>query len=112
MEPFSSPYLGRIDGLKRMKAQGVSTWVSIEPYPTPNIIAQEISKILEKIKFVDKIIFGRLNYNKQVSDYNGEKAFFNKIAKEVIAFCKSNAIEYHIKRGTITKKVIKKTKIL
>jgi DNA repair photolyase len=105
MEPFSAPYLDRIDALKKMKVKGFRTWVSIEPYPTPNIIAQEISNILEKIKFVDKIIFGRLNYNKQVSEYDGEKAFFNKTAKEVIAFCKANAIDYHIKKGTITKKV-------
>jgi DNA repair photolyase len=105
MEPFSAPYLDRIDSLKKLKAKGFSTWVSIEPYPTPNIIKQELSSILEKVKFVDKIIFGRLNYNKKVSEYNGEKDFFNKTAKEVIAFCKSNAIEYHIKKGTITKKV-------
>ena len=105
MEPFSAPYLARIDSLKKMKAKGFSTWVSIEPYPTPNIIKQEIIPILEKVNFVDKIIFGRLNYNKKVSEYDGAKSFFNKTAKEVIAFCKSNAIDYHIKKGTITKKV-------
>jgi DNA repair photolyase len=103
MEPFSAPYLSRIDGLKKLKDKGCNTWVSIEPYPTPNIIEQNISLILEEIEFVDKIIFGRLNYNKQVAEYGDEKNFFNNMAKKVIAFCKSKNIKYHIKKGTITK---------
>jgi len=105
MEPFSAPYNERIDGLKKMKKKGFATWVSIEPYPTPNIIKQDIFKILEEVKFVDKIIFGRLNYNKQVSEYISKRKFFNKTANDVIAFCKSNGIEYHIKKGTITKRL-------
>jgi DNA repair photolyase len=104
MEPFSAPYLARINRLKELKDKGYSTWVSIEPYPTPNIIEQDISLILEKIEFVDKIIFGRLNYNKKVADYEDEKLFFNGTAKKVISFCKKNKIKYHIKNGTITKK--------
>jgi DNA repair photolyase len=104
IEPFSAPYLDRIKSLKQLKNKGVNTWVSIEPYPTPNIVKQNIAKILESISFVDKIIFGRLNYNKQVSEYEGAKEFFNKTAKEVIAFCKERQISYHIKNGTITKK--------
>jgi DNA repair photolyase len=104
MEPFSAPYLARIDSLKKLKDKGFSTWVSIEPYPTPNIIEQNISVILEKVEFVDKIIFGRLNYNKQVAEYGDEKKFFNDMAKKVIAFCKSKNIKCHIKKGTVTKK--------
>jgi len=106
MEPFSAPYLERIAGLKQLKQRGFSTWVSIEPYPTPNIIKQDISILLDKVKFVDKIVFGKLNYNKKVSEYNNAKIFFNKMAKEVITFCKKMNIECHIKNGTITKKVM------
>jgi DNA repair photolyase len=105
MEPFSAPYLDRIKSLKQLKDKGFNAWVSIEPYPTPNIVKQNISSILENISFVDKIIFGRLNYNKQVSEYEEAKEFFNKTAKEVITFCKEKGISYHIKNGTITKKV-------
>jgi DNA repair photolyase len=104
MEPFSAPYLDRIKSLKQLKDKGFNAWVSVEPYPTPNIVEQNISSILESISFADKIIFGRLNYNKQVSEYEGAKEFFNKTAKEVIAFCKERQISYHIKNGTITKK--------
>ena len=64
MEPFSAPYLERIESLRYLNKKGFSTWVSIEPYPTPNIIKQDISKVLEKISFVDKIIFGRLTFFK------------------------------------------------
>jgi DNA repair photolyase len=103
MEPFSAPYLDRINSLKRLKEKGFNTWVSVEPYPTPNIVKQEITSILQQISFVDKVVFGRLNYNKQVAEYTNAKDFFNKTAKVVINFCKENNIAYHIKTGTITK---------
>ena len=73
MEPGSAPYLERIKSLKRLHDAGCKTWVSIEPYPTPNILDQEILPILETISFADKIIFGRLNYNKQVTAYKDYK---------------------------------------
>ena len=106
-EPGSAIYLDRIASLKKLHDAGCKTWVSIEPYPTPNIIDQNIDDILNAISFVDKIIFGRLHYNKQVSAYKGHKEFFNQMADKVIAFCKKNKIKYHIKDKTIT--VIKKT---
>lgn len=75
---------------------------TIEPYPTPNFIEQDLNKILEAISFCDKIIFGRLNYNKKVSEYKDHKAYFNKLAEQVIAYCQTNGKQYHIKDGTIT----------
>jgi DNA repair photolyase len=105
MEPCSAPYMARIESLRKLKEKGFNTWVSIEPYPTPNIIDQDILKILGAVDFVDKIIFGRLNYNKMVSEYENSKEFFNKAARAVINFCKNRNIEYHIKNGTLTKKV-------
>ena len=67
MEPNSAPYQERIDALRILHNAGCKTWVSIEPYPTPNFIEQDLNEILEAISFCDKIIFGRLNYNKKVS---------------------------------------------
>lgn len=78
------------------------TWVSIEPYPTPNMIDQSLEEILKAVSFADKIIFGRLHYNKEVSAYKKHKEFFNEQAKQVIEFCKQNKKAYHIKNGTIT----------
>ena len=104
MEPNSAPYNKRISSLKYLHDKGFKTWVSIEPYPTPNIIDQKLPDILYKISFVDKIIFGRLNYNKNVTSYKDYKTYYNELAKTVKEFCKTNGIKYHIKNGTITKK--------
>jgi len=101
-EPFAAPMKERIKGLYNLHKQGIKTWVSIEPYPTPNIIDQDFDEILDKLSFVDKFIFGRLNYNAKVSEYKAHKDFFNETAKKLISFTKINKKEYYIKRGTIT----------
>lgn len=102
MEPGTAPILDRINALKYLHDKGCKTWVSIEPYPTPNLIDQNIIEILEEIKFVDKIIFGRMHYNKIVSEYKDYKLFYNECVNDVIEFCNSNKIAYYIKKGTVT----------
>ena len=52
--------------------------------------------------FTDKIIFGRLHYNKKVSEYKDYKKFYNNMVNKVIEFCSINNIEYHIKNKKIT----------
>lgn len=101
-EPGAAPYLQRIAALESLHNQGCRTWVSVEPYPTPNIIEQDFEEILQAISFTDKIIFGRLNYNKRVTEYKGYKEYFNKLAHRVIEFCESTGKQYHIKTGTLT----------
>lgn len=102
IEPGAAPYIERIQALRRLHDLGFKTWVSIEPYPTPNFINQDITEILQAVSFTDKIIFGRLHYNKKVSEYKDFKQFFNETAQTVIDFCTNNHIDYHIKTGTIT----------
>ena len=101
-EPNTAKYTDRITALKDLHDAGFYTWVSIEPYPTPNIINQNLSEILNAISFVDKIIFGRLHYNKDVSAYKEYKKFYNQQAKQVIEFCNAHNKAYHIKKGTTT----------
>ena len=101
-EPGAAPITGRIASLRALADAGKKTWVSIEPYPTPNMIEQDLHDILEAVSFADKIIFGRLHYNKIVSAYPAHKQFYNERAKEVIEFCEQRGIAYHIKKGTIT----------
>ena len=101
MEPGSAPLEIRLEALKNLHNKGCKTWVSIEPYPTPNIIQQNLENILKTVYFVDKIIFGRMNYNKQVTAYDNHKFFFNECANQVIHFCNEHDISYHIKKGTI-----------
>lgn len=102
IEPFAAPYQKRIEALKKLHDKGCVTWVSIEPYPTPNLITQDLNKILLKVSFVDKIIFGRTNYCREITAFKEHKDFYNKCAKQVIAFCREHDIQYHIKKGTIT----------
>lgn len=104
MEPNTAPFRDRIRALRRLSEAGCKTWVSMEPYPTPNFIQQDLYEILNEISFCDKIIFGRLNYNKKVSEYKNYKDFYNNMANEVISYCIDNGKEYHIKDGTITLK--------
>lgn len=101
-EPYAAPYKDRINNLYALHKAGIKTWVSIEPYPTPNIVSQDFNKILEELSFVDKIIFGRLNYNSMVSKYPNYKAFYNKLSEKTISFCNEKKIMYHIKEGTRT----------
>ncbi len=102
MEPNTAPFDKRIKALKDLHDAGCKTWVSIEPYPTPNILEQDLSEILQAISFVDKIIFGRMHYNKEITAYKEHKQFFNILADQVIEFCNENNISYHIKKGTKT----------
>lgn len=102
MEPGAAPYRDRLAALRALHDAGCHTWVSIEPYPTPNLIQQDLLEILNAVDFVDKIIFGRTNYCKEVTAYKQHKKFYNQQAEHVIAFCQEHGIQYHIKEKTIT----------
>ncbi len=99
-EPFSAPYLGRIKSLKRLHDAGLKTWISMEPYPTPNLIKQDLLKILKEVSFVDNIIFGKLNYNCKSSNFPENESFYQRCAEIVENFCKEKEIRCHIKYGT------------
>lgn len=102
MEPNTAPFAERIAALRELHDAGCKTWVSIEPYPTPNIITQNFDEILQAIGFVDKIIFGRMHYNKEITAYKGHEDYFNGLADEVIRYCVMTNKQYHIKKGTKT----------
>ena len=102
MEPHTAPYKERLAALRALHDRGCRTWVSIEPYPTPNLVRQNLDKLLEAVSFADRIIFGRTNYSKEVTAYPGQKEFYNQCAAEVVEFCKARNKAFHIKDGTIT----------
>lgn len=102
MEPGAAAYANRLAALRALHDAGCNTWISIEPYPTPNLVEQDIATLLDAVSFADKIIFGRTNYNKQVTAYAEHRKFYNEQARIVIAFCEEHGIAYHIKEGTIT----------
>lgn len=102
MEPGAAAYADRLAALRTLHDAGCNTWISIEPYPTPNLVEQDINDLLAAVSFADKIIFGRTNYSKSVTAYTKHKAFYKEQAQVVIAFCEAHGIAYHIKEGTIT----------
>jgi len=99
-EPNSARFKDRISALKQLHRKGFKTWVSMEPYPTPNLIKQDLREILEAVSFVNRVIFGRLNYSVKSSEFKYTKEFYNSLANVVIKFCKKNKIDCHIKEGT------------
>ena len=97
MEPGASSYAERLAALRALHEKGCPTWISIEPYPTPNLVEQNIDDLLDAVSFADKIIFGRTNYNTE------HRRFYNEQAQAVINFCEEHENSCHIKEGTITK---------
>lgn len=110
-EPFSALFEERIRALEYLHNAGLKTWVSMEPYPTPNLITQDLRTILNRISFVDRIIFGKLNYNVHVSEFGSNIDFYENCAETVIKFCEKKGIDYHIKYGT-QKEYNKKTELV
>jgi len=102
IEPGTCSYVKRIEALKALSDKGCRTWVSVEPYPTPNIIQQDLTKILNAVSFTNRIIFGRTNYNKQISASKNHKEFYNTQVDTVIKYCNERGISFHIKDGTRT----------
>ena len=102
VEPGAASYQERLMALRRLHQRGCKTWVSIEPYPTPNLIEQALGEILEAIAFTDRIIFGRTNYNTVVSSFATHRGFYNEQSQKVIDFCNIHNIQFHIKDGTMS----------
>ncbi len=100
MEPGTATYGQRLAGLENLHEKGLKTWVSMEPYPTPNVCKQDLGGILEKVAFVDRIVFGRTHYDKRTTAFAEHEAFYHSAAEEVSRFCDAHGIDCHIKKGT------------
>lgn len=100
-EPNAAPINERLAALKCLHDNGSKTWVSIEPYPTPNIFEQDLEELLDAVHFVDKIVFGKWNYGR-AAGYLKWKPFYNSCAQEVIDFCYLHDIDCYIKKGTVS----------
>ncbi len=99
-EPFSAPASERLEALRQCHDSHLKTWVSLEPYPTPNMVKQNLSELLEKVSFVDKMVFGRWNYNPEVNGHQDAQKFYRECSKTVSEFCQAKGIQLHIKQGT------------
>ena len=101
-EPGAADASYRIASLERLASAGARTWISAEPYPTPNIdeTAPHVVGLLDSVEFADKIVFGRWNYNRLATTYDREHGFYNELAPQVIAWCRAHDKLLHIKSGT------------
>lgn len=100
MEPGTAAYSQRLAALEYLHNEGMKTWVSIEPYPTPNVCNQDLSRILDKVSFVDRIVFGRTHYDKRTTEFTEHEGFYRASAEKVRTFCNEHDIECLVKKGT------------
>jgi DNA repair photolyase len=91
-EPGAAPYAARVAALRALHDRGLSTFAHIEPYPTPDIVDQDIGELLEAVGFVDSVFFGGWNYNAAAARFPDREAFYREQAKRVRRFCKERGI--------------------
>jgi DNA repair photolyase len=91
-EPGAAPYAARIAALERLHAAGCRTLVHVEPYPTPNVVKQDIREMLEAVSFVDELYFGGWNYSALAGAFGDRHAFYREQGRVVRAFCREHRI--------------------
>jgi DNA repair photolyase len=91
-EPGAAPYPARIAALRRLHDAGCRTLVHIEPYPTPNIVSQDLRPLLDAVSFVDELYFGGWNYSSLSGGFPDRAAFYREQATVVKAFCRERRI--------------------
>jgi DNA repair photolyase len=93
-EPGASPYAERIAALKGLHEAGRRTLVHIEPYPTPNVIEQDLGAILEAVSFVDSLFFGGWNYSALTKKFPDREGFYEACSAKAKRFCREKGIEF------------------
>jgi DNA repair photolyase len=79
-EKGAPDYQNRIESLKRLKAQGTRTWVSLEPVIDP---AQTLRIIQETSDFVDYYKVGKLNHDPSIEKTIDWQAFLTDVVNEL-----------------------------
>ena len=93
-EPGAAPYAERVAALRLLAGAGRTTYVHMEPYPTPNILGQDLGAILEAAGFVDSIYFGGWNYSPLAGEFPGRGGFYAAAAEQVRRFCSERGMGY------------------
>jgi DNA repair photolyase len=92
-EPGAASYGARIEALKYLHDHDCRTRIHMEPYPTPNLIEQDLEHILEGVAFMDGIYFGGWNYNPVTGKFPGRMEFYSRQVRILRDFCSSRGIE-------------------
>lgn len=98
-EPNTMPPQLRLELLHRKSDQGEYTWVSLEPAPCPALWDHDITELLERISFVDLVVYGKWNYDSRACTDKAEEYYRREIQK-VKRICSRNGQRYHIKKET------------
>jgi DNA repair photolyase len=93
-EPGAAPYAERLAALRTLHEAGRKTLVHMEPYPTPNIIEQDLGVVLGSVAFVDGLWFGGWNYSPLPRQFGPREEFYRERAAQVLGFCEERGIEY------------------
>jgi len=91
-EPQAAPFVDRISALRFLHDKNNYTYAHIEPYPTPNIVEQDIEFLLKAVAFVDYLYFGGWNYSPLTGKYPDRAGFYTAQATKVQAFCLKHGI--------------------
>ncbi len=91
-EPGAAPYRERVAALRRLHQRGCRTRVHIEPYPTPDLVEQEVLPLLEAVGFVDELYFGGWNYSALARRYPDRERFYREQGRLVRGFCREHGI--------------------
>lgn len=89
MEPGAAPYKERLAALKVLHDAGCKTWVSIEPYPTPNLIEQSLQELLSAVSFVDRIILGGQTTTRKCPPTEAIEGFITSVRMKLFGFVKN-----------------------
>lgn len=91
-EPGAAPYADRVAAIEALHEAGRTTLVHIEPCPPPNILRQDLTRLLEAVSFVDHVFFGGWNYSKLVRRDPATLEFYRAAAAAVRRFCRERGI--------------------
>ena len=64
MEPGAASCADRLAALRALHDAGCKTWVSMEAYPTPNMVEQHRRELLAAVSSTDRSIFESTNYSR------------------------------------------------
>jgi len=93
-EPGTAPFEVRINSLKQLSENKLFTYVYCEPFNPFFTTINDFEKLLDKIKFVNKIYFGSWQYDERFSDKSKFPEYIDIIKK----FCSKNNIELKLKK--------------
>jgi len=99
-EPNTASIQWRLDILKQLKKFNNYVWISIEPYPTPDIWKQDLIELLKELSFADFLLFGKWNYDWRAENLSA-RIFYRDMVDQFTGFCTENNIRHYVKPDTL-----------